>query len=200
MEVKWVIQSYPTLCNPMDYTWTGKQTLGRYKQNLLCTRPKKREHWPCKRLTQTCPEVSRSLCQRLVSVVACCRAGGAESSRACMGPCEGGPHCLHYLHHSLAPGKQQGPNWFRDASHVTLFFFFFLKTSRLPRTCSSHGKMLEALCWSSCEEMPHLQGKRNPSGTVGVARGIRGQTDWNHNHRKWANLITGPQPCLIQWN
>ena len=27
------------------------------------------------------------------------------------------------------------------------------------------------LCWSSCEEIPHAQVKRNPSKTVGVARG-----------------------------
>ena len=27
------------------------------------------------------------------------------------------------------------------------------------------------LCWSSHEEIPHAQGKRNPSQTVGVARG-----------------------------
>ena len=27
------------------------------------------------------------------------------------------------------------------------------------------------LCWSSHEEIPHIQGKRNPSKTVGVARG-----------------------------
>ena len=27
------------------------------------------------------------------------------------------------------------------------------------------------LCWSSCEEILHFQGKRNPSKTVGVARG-----------------------------
>ena len=26
------------------------------------------------------------------------------------------------------------------------------------------------LCWSSCEEKPHTQGKRNPSEMVGVAR------------------------------
>ena len=26
------------------------------------------------------------------------------------------------------------------------------------------------LCWSSCEELPHVQGKRNPSKMVGVAR------------------------------
>ena len=33
-----------------------------------------------------------------------------------------------------------------------------------------------ALCSSSHEEIPHVQGKRNPSKTVDVARGIRGQT------------------------
>ena len=27
------------------------------------------------------------------------------------------------------------------------------------------------LCWSSLEEIPHVQGKRNPSKTVNVARG-----------------------------
>ena len=27
------------------------------------------------------------------------------------------------------------------------------------------------LCWSSCEEIPHTQGKRNPSKMVGMARG-----------------------------
>ena len=43
---------------------------------------------------------------------------------------------------------------------------------------------------NSREEIPHIQGKTNPSKTVGVARGIRGQTHWNHNHRKLANLIT----------
>ena len=30
---------------------------------------------------------------------------------------------------------------------------------------------MAALCWSSCEELPHAQGKRNPSKMVGVARG-----------------------------
>ena len=28
----------------------------------------------------------------------------------CMGTFEGGLHYLHFLHHSLAPGKQQGGN------------------------------------------------------------------------------------------
>ena len=30
---------------------------------------------------------------------------------------------------------------------------------------------MAALCWSSREEIRHIQGKRNPSKTVGVARG-----------------------------
>ena len=30
---------------------------------------------------------------------------------------------------------------------------------------------MAALCWSSCEEISHAQGKRNPSKMVGVARG-----------------------------
>ena len=30
---------------------------------------------------------------------------------------------------------------------------------------------MAALCWSSREETPHAHGKRNPSKTVGVARG-----------------------------
>ena len=34
-----------------------------------------------------------------------------------------------------------------------------------------------------------------------LQEGIRGQTHWNHTHRKLVNLITlGPQPCLTQWN
>ena len=28
-----------------------------------------------------------------------------------------------------------------------------------------------ALCWGSCEDIPHIQGNRNPSKTVDVARG-----------------------------
>ena len=33
---------------------------------------------------------------------------------------------------------------------------------------------MAALCWSSHEEIPHVQGKRNPSKMVGVARGHQG--------------------------
>ena len=30
---------------------------------------------------------------------------------------------------------------------------------------------MAVICWSSCEEIPHAQSKRNPSKTVGVSRG-----------------------------
>ena len=32
---------------------------------------------------------------------------------------------------------------------------------------------MAVLCWSSREEIPHAYGKRNPSKTVGVARGLQ---------------------------
>ena len=61
-------------------------------------------------LTQTHLWVSRSLWERCGSAVACCRVGGTECGHACMGPCEGCSSYLHYLHHSLVSGKQQGRN------------------------------------------------------------------------------------------
>ena len=60
-----------------------------------------KRHWPHKRLTQTCPAVSRSLQWRRGSVVACCRVGSSGCSSTCMGSFKGDHHYLHYLHHSL---------------------------------------------------------------------------------------------------
>ena len=77
-------------------------TLGGNKQNLVCTRTRRKEQWPHKRLTETCLWVSRSLRQKCGPVVACCRVGGSECSSVCMGPFEGDHLYLHYLHHSLA--------------------------------------------------------------------------------------------------
>ena len=39
--------------------------------------------------------------------VSCCRVGGIECSSACIGPFEESCHYLHYLHHSLASGKEE---------------------------------------------------------------------------------------------
>ena len=46
----------------------------------------------------------------------------------------------------------------------------------VKRYRSSKVRSKAALCWSNSEEIPHVQGKRNPSKTVGVARAIRGHT------------------------
>ena len=52
---------------------------------------------------------------------------------------------------------------------------------------------MAALCWNSHEEIPRIQGKRNPSKTVDVVRGHqRAETlkPSQSNHRKLVNLIT----------
>ena len=61
-----------------------------------------------------------------------------------------------------------------------------------PTGDTPHPKSWAAavLCWSSREEIPPIQGKRNPSKMVGVERGPQRAEDWNHNHRQLANLIT----------
>ena len=46
----------------------------------------------------------------------------------------------------------------------------------LRRYPASKVRSRAVLCWSSREEIPHDQGKRNPSKTVGVARRADTQT------------------------
>ena len=54
---------------------------------------------------------------------------------------------------------------------------------------------MAALCWSSREEIPHAQGKRNPSKMVGIARGHQRANTLKPYSQKLVNLITlGPQP------
>ena len=60
------------------YTGLGKQTLRGQKQNLVQPGPRRKEWWPQKRLTQTCPWVSRSLWGRHGLTVAGWRVGGTE--------------------------------------------------------------------------------------------------------------------------
>ena len=42
----------------------------------------------------------------------------------------------------------------------------------------------------SQEEITHVQGKRNPSKTVGAERGHQRADRLNHHHRKLTNMIT----------
>ena len=90
------------------YTRLRKQTLGRQKQSLCTPGPRRKKQWLCKRLTQKCLWVSRSLWRRCGSTVACCRVRGTEYHSACTRPFEGGRHYLHYPHNSLVSGQTIG--------------------------------------------------------------------------------------------
>ena len=80
-EVK-VTQSCPTLCDPTDYTWTVKQTLGGHKQNLLRTRTQEKGAVTPQKTDPDLPKsVQESPAKAWVSV-ACCRTGGTECSSA----------------------------------------------------------------------------------------------------------------------
>ena len=85
---------------------TGRKSLAGHKQNLVQQDPGERSSdpmgdWP--RLTYECPDISSRGWSELV--VACCRAGDTEVCGTYMGSFEGGHHYLHYLYHSLAPGR-----------------------------------------------------------------------------------------------
>ena len=81
----------------------------RHKQNLVCTRTRKKGA-VTPQVIQSFPGVSRSLWLRHVLVVTCCWVAGNECCSSCMGTFEEVHHYLHYIHHSLAPGKQQRGN------------------------------------------------------------------------------------------
>ena len=98
----------PTI-EPPEHTQDWGNRLSEGTNRNLCTPgPRRKEQWPHRRLTQTSPWESRSPWQQCGSAVACCMVKGTEYTSACMGPFEGGPHYLHYLHHSLVSGQITG--------------------------------------------------------------------------------------------
>ena len=56
------------------------------------------------------------------------------------------------------------------------------------------------LCWSSREEIPHVQGKRNPSKTVGVVEQYKKELHDPDNHD---GVVTYLEPdvleCEVKW-
>ena len=58
-----------------------------------------------------------------------------------------------------------------ERSNPTSKEWLLLGRRRAKRCCSTFEVRR-----GSCEDIPLIQGKRNPSKTVGVVRGIRGQT------------------------
>ena len=72
---------------------------------------------------------------------------------------------------------------------------------------SKSGGATSALCWSSGEEIPHVQGKRNPSKTVGVVRGHQraetlkpySQKTSQSNHTRTTALSNSMKPSHAVW-
>ena len=87
------------------YTGLRKQTLGGYKQNIVCTRTQEKGAVTPQ---ETDPDLPRSVQESPTEcglAVAWCNIRGTECSSACMVPFKGGHNYLYYLHHSLAPRK-----------------------------------------------------------------------------------------------
>ena len=74
----------------------------------------------------------------------------------------------------------------------------------MRRYPSSKVRAAAVLCRSSCEEIPHAQGKRNPSKIVVVAKGHQradtlkpySQKTGQSNHTRTTALSIETKPCL----
>ena len=91
---------------------TGEPDSWRHRQNLVCTRTREKGAVPPQETDPDLPgNVQESPAEAWVSAgVGLLQGRGAECSRACRGPSEGGHHSLHCLHRSLASGQIQGGN------------------------------------------------------------------------------------------
>ena len=56
------------------------------------------------------------------------------------------------------------------------YFTFKVRRGSCEEITLVQGKEQQLALLEQPKEIPHIQGKRNPGKTVGVARGIRGQT------------------------
>ena len=83
------------LITELPRTWGNKLLEGTNK-TLFTTRPRRKELWPHKWLSQTFLWVSKSPWQRRGLTVACCRVRGTEYNSLGISPFEGGCHYHHY--------------------------------------------------------------------------------------------------------
>ena len=73
----------------------------------------------------------------------------------------------------------------KQSYFLQYIFLLFLIPSYYVRAVAA-----QCCCGEQLRRLPHVQDQRNPSKTVGTEEGLRGQANWNRNHRKLANLIT----------
>ena len=76
--------------------------------HLVCTRTQEKGAVTTQ---ETDPDLRMSVRESQVetwSTAACCKVRATECCIACLGPYEGGHHCLHHLHCSLTSGPTTG--------------------------------------------------------------------------------------------
>ena len=83
--------------------------------------------------------------------VACCTAGGTESSSVCMGPFEGGRHYLHYLHHSFSSVSSV-----QSLSNVRLFETPRIAARQASLSITNSRSSLELMSIESVMPSSHL--------------------------------------------
>ena len=95
------------LITELSQDWRNRFLKGANK-TLCAPGARRKEQCPHKRLSQTCPWVSKSLWWRHGWTVACCGVRGTEYNSTGISPFEGGPHYPHYPYHSWASGQTTG--------------------------------------------------------------------------------------------
>ena len=113
---------------------------------------------------------SRSLLWRCGLVMARCRVGGTECSSASMGPVEGGPLYLHYLHHSLASGQTTGSPAHQQKIGLKIYWAWPRPSEQVPVS-------------------PSVSLSHQEASISLLSLSISRQNE-NHNHRKLTKPIT----------
>ena len=100
----------------------------------------------------------------------------------------------------------------QSLSRVRLFATPWIAARQASLSISNSQSLLKLMSNESMMPSSHLIAYRAPTDLgsssfrieflyhFALWEGIRGQTHWNHNHRKLADLITRTTACLTQWN
>ena len=94
------------LITELPHEWGNRLPEGTNK-TLWATRPRRKEQWHHKKLSQSCLWVSRNLQQRQRSTAACPGVRGTEYKSLGISPLEGGCYYCYYLYSCLMPNYRE---------------------------------------------------------------------------------------------
>ena len=175
-----------TVASWSAYRFLRRHVLEGTNRTLFAPGPRIKEQCPHKRLTQTCPWVSRSLWQRCGSEVACCRVGGIECSSFFMhGTFWRKPSYLHYFHHSLASGQIIGRE--HNPTHQQKMGLKIYWAQHPPIRTRPNFPLSQSFPLGNFHKPFILLHQRAHRMKSTIAEN---QPIWSHR----------PQPCPTQWN